>query len=366
MANDQELAHLELLCKQLYEATDSNNRSKAETALVQFSTSPDCLPKCQLLLERGDSSYAQLLAATTLTKLVGRTPCTLSVQQRLDIRNYVLNYLASRPKLAPFVIQALVQLYARITKLGWFETDKDEYPFRTIIPQIRPFLQAEGSVEYCIIGVQLMSQLTCEVNQISGNEASRSITKQRKIASSFRDSHLYEIFQISHDLLRRALEGWKQRAAHDETQYNLVSHLLRLSLNCLSFDFIGTSPDESSDDLSTVQIPTSWRPAFLDYNTLQLFFDLYHALPPSLASISLSCLVQIASVRRSLFNNTERGKFLLQLVNGVKYVLEHPNGLSDPSCYHEFCPTACKTQVELSTWRIGQSGELSGSNSVDH
>ena len=174
------------------------------------------------------------------------------------------------------------------------------------------------------------------MNQISGNEASRSITKQRKIASSFRDSHLYEIFQISHELLRRALSAWKS-SYNDDTQSNLVNHLLRLALNCLSFDFIGTSPDESSDDLSTVQIPTSWRPAFLDYNTLQLFFDLYHTLPPSLASMALSCLVQIASVRRSLFNNTERAKFLLQLVTGVKYILEHPNGLSDPACYHEFC-----------------------------
>ena len=39
---------------------------------------------------------------------------------------------------------------------------------------------------------------------------------------------------------------------------------------------------------------------------------------------ALSCLVQIASVRRSLFNNTERAKFLNQLVNGVKHILENP------------------------------------------
>lgn len=35
--------------------------------------------------------------------------------------------------------------------------------------------------------------------------------------------------------------------------------LLKLAHNCLNFDFIGTSTDESSDDLCTVQIPTSWR-----------------------------------------------------------------------------------------------------------
>lgn len=302
-----------------------------------FSNSPDCLAKCQLLLERGDSSYAQLLAATTLTKLVTRTPCTLSIQQRLDIRNYVLSYLASR-KLAPFVIQALVLLYARISKLGWFELEKENPVFRNIIPQIRTFIQVESSsAEYCIIGVQLLSQLTCEINQTSGNEASRSITKQRKIASLFRDSHLFEIFQISHELLRRASEAWKVSNYNDETQHTLVSHLLRLALNCLSFDFIGTSPDESSDDQSTVQIPTSWRPAFMDGNTIQLFFDLYRVLPPSLASVALSCLVQIASIRRSFFNYSERAKFLQQLVSGVKYMLENPTGLSDPSCYHEFC-----------------------------
>lgn len=75
--------------------------------------------------------------------------------------------------------------------------------------------------------------------------------------------------------------------------FSLVSHVLRLTKNCLSFDFIGSSTDESSDDMNSVQIPTSWRPAFLDANTLKLFFDLYQILPNGLASYSLACLVQV-------------------------------------------------------------------------
>ena len=50
----QELAQLELLCKQLYSSTDSSERSKAETTLALLTSSPTCLSKCQLLLERGD------------------------------------------------------------------------------------------------------------------------------------------------------------------------------------------------------------------------------------------------------------------------------------------------------------------------
>ena len=166
-----------------------------------------------------------------------------------------------------------------------------------------------------MMGVQLLSQLVCEMNQISEADASRSLTKHRKIASSFRDTQLFEIFQLSSTLLRTgqsehfqkikrnkvvivdipaALENKNNLDFNDSAQHGLMTQLLRLAHNCLTFDFIGTSTDESSDDLCTVQIPTAWRPAFLEYATLQLFFDLYHSLPSSLSPLALSCLVQIA------------------------------------------------------------------------
>ncbi|XP_043505982.1 exportin-7 isoform X2 [Polistes fuscatus] len=335
MADEQEVRQLELLCKQLYESQDSAHRAEAEKALVAFQNAPDTLTKCQLLLDRGDSAYAQLLAATTLTKLISRSAQGLSLQQRLDIRNYVLNYLATQPKLPNFVIQALVALFARISKLGWFDSEKEEYVFRNVVGDITKFLQ--GSVEHCMIGVQLLSQLTCEMNQISDVDANRSLAKHRRIASSFRDTQLFEIFRLSCTLLSTARENCKSLNFNNEAQHGLMRQLLKLAQNCLTFDFIGTSTDESTDDLSTVQIPTSWRPAFLDFTSLKLFFDLYHNLPSSLSSLALSCLVQIASVRRSLFSNTERAKFLSHLVDGVKHILQNPQGLSDPGNYHEFC-----------------------------
>ena len=52
----QDLLQLENLCKQLYETADGNVRAEAEKALVSFANSPDCLNKCQLLLERGNVS----------------------------------------------------------------------------------------------------------------------------------------------------------------------------------------------------------------------------------------------------------------------------------------------------------------------
>lgn len=58
-ASIQGLAQLEILCKQLYETTDTAVRHQAEKALVEFTNSPDCLSKCQLLLERGSVSVQE-------------------------------------------------------------------------------------------------------------------------------------------------------------------------------------------------------------------------------------------------------------------------------------------------------------------
>lgn len=76
----------------------------------------------------------------------------------------------------------------------------------------------QGSVEHCMIGVQLLSQLTCEMNQISEADANRSLTKHRKIASSFRDTQLFEIFRISCTLLTTASENCKSLNFSDEAQ----------------------------------------------------------------------------------------------------------------------------------------------------
>ncbi|GAB0087135.1 ran-binding protein 16 [Sergentomyia squamirostris] len=344
-----EIHQLELVCKEMYQSTDQARRAEAEKTLVAFQDSPDALSQCQLLLHRADSSYSQLVAATTLTKLVSRNIQGLTLMQRIDIRNYVLNYFLTRPNLQGFVIQALVTLLAKITKYSWFDLYKNELVFRNIVEDVRSFLQ--GSVEHCMIGVQILSQLTSEMNPMVEVDANLTFTKHRKIACSFRDTQLYEIFLLSCTLLSSARDNNKNLNFMDDAQNGLMTQVLRLARNCLSFDFIGTSTDESTDELSTIQIPTSWRPIFLDLNTLNLFFDLYDILPNTLSSLALSCLVQITSVRRSLFSNSERAKFLSALVRGVKNILESSKGFNDPENYHEFCRLLARLK---SNYQLGE------------
>lgn len=130
-------------------------------------------------------------------------------------RNYILNYLATR-SLQSFVTQALIALLAKITKYGWFDSWKDEMIFRQIDQDVKEFLK--GSVEHCMIGVKILSQLVSEMNQIAEMDVNLSFTRHRKIACSFRDTQLFDIFLLSCELLARARDNSNSLNLIDEAQ----------------------------------------------------------------------------------------------------------------------------------------------------
>ncbi|GJN01164.1 hypothetical protein PR202_ga18408 [Eleusine coracana subsp. coracana] len=146
------------------------------------------------------------------------------------------------------------------------------------------------------------------------------MTLHRKTASSFKDQFLLQIFQIS----LASLNQLKGEAPDD------FRHVpLDLALKCLSFDFVGSPVDESSEEFGTVQLPASWRPLLQDPSTVQIFFYYYKAL---------ECLVRLASVRRSIFvEDPARSQFLSHLMSGTKEILLTGQGLADHDNYHEFC-----------------------------
>ena len=63
--------------------------------------------------------------------------------------------------------------------------------------------------------------------QISDSDANRSLTKHRKIASSFRDTQLFDIFQLSCTLLRTAYENRSKLNFNDESQVRYIAVFIR-------------------------------------------------------------------------------------------------------------------------------------------
>nr|GEV19083.1 exportin-7-A isoform X1 [Tanacetum cinerariifolium] len=316
----ESLAQLEALCERLYNSQDSAERAHAENTLKCFSANTDYISQCQYILDNASTPYALMLASSSLLKQV--TEHTLSLQLRLDIRNYIITYLAKRGhELQPYVIGSLVQLLCRVTKFGWFDDDR----FRDAVKDSTNFL-IQASPEHVSIGLKILNQLVSEMNQPNPGLPS---THHRRVACSFRDQNLYQVFQISLTSLQQLKSDVGSR---------LQELALSLALKCLSYDFVGTSIDESSDEFGTVQVSSSWKPVLEDPSTLQIFFDYYAITKPPLSKEALECLVRLASVRRSLFSNdAARSKFLAHLMTGCKEILQAGQGLADHDNYHEYC-----------------------------
>ncbi|KAL2993267.1 hypothetical protein AAZX31_10G100200 [Glycine max] len=313
------LAQLEAMCERLYNSQDSVERAHVESTLKCFSLNTDYISQCQYVLDNASSPYALMLASSSLLKQV--TEQSLPLQLRIDIRNYLINYLASKgPELEPFVLGSLIQLFCRITKFGWLDDDK----FTEVVNEAMNFLSQQAQHHYAI-GLKILNQLVSEMNQ---HNPGLPATRHRRIASSFRDNSLFQIFQIS----LTSLFQLKSDAGSKLQELSLM-----LSLSCLSFDFMGTSYDESSDEIGTVQVPSGWKPTLEDSSTLQIFFD-YYAMNQMFSKEALECLLRLASTRRSLFSNdTARMKFLSHLMLGTKEILQTGIGLADHDNYHAFC-----------------------------
>ncbi|XP_014752514.1 exportin-7-B isoform X3 [Brachypodium distachyon] len=233
-----------------------------------------------------------------------------------------MNYLAARgPKLQNFVTGSLIQLACRITKFGWFDDDR----FREIFKEATDFL-ALASQDHYLIGLKILNSLVAEMNQAN---SAMPLTLHRKIATSFKDQFLVQIFQISLTSLHQL---------KIEVPDDIRSVPLSLALRCLSFDFVGSPVDESSEEFGTVQLPASWRPLLQDPSTVQIFFDYYKSTETSVSKEALECLVRLASVRRSLFaEDPARSQFLSHLMSGTREILQTGQGLGHHDNYHEFC-----------------------------
>ncbi|CAJ0768992.1 1055_t:CDS:10 [Entrophospora sp. SA101] len=308
---------------------------------------------CRWLLEKSNSPYALMFASARLKSLVLDHYSMFTAQQKLELRNFILNYMFQKPNQPPFILSSLAQLFATISKVGWFDGDE----FKNIKSDLTNFIQVillEATYEHRIIGLQILGIVVVEFNQPS----SRNLARQRKTAIGFRDAELLDIFRLGLDVLRQILSG-EMQSTDENQECRMKDYCLTLLRNCLAFDFIGTSPDESGEDVGSIQVTTQWRSTIEDPTFLQMMFGSYKRFQSPYSSHVMEVLVQISSIRRSLFNEEERSKFITSLMKGIREILVSSIGLDDLNNYHEFCRLLSRFRSTYQWSEIAEKTEYS-------
>ena len=126
-------------------------------------------------------------------------------------------------------------------------------------------------------------------------------------------------------------------------------YILELALASLSYDFVGSNQDESEEDLGTRHVPMGWNSVIEDPNTSKLFFENYTKIcksDPTKSSKYLECLVQLASMRRTLSATDQlRIQNIRRHVKAAVEILRVQAGLEDHNSNHHFCPWLARLKV---------------------
>jgi exportin-7 len=336
-----DLARIEQLCDQLYTSHDAATRTAAEAILAPLAVfSPACLPRCTWILDNSSAPYAQKWAAFTLAKAVTTHWLQITPAERIQLRNYILSYLANKGvSLQVFVRQELATVLCRITKLGWADADETA-AHRKIVDEVASFLEA--SEEHCIIALEVLVNLVGEMNATTPTTR-RSFTQSqsRKVSLSFRDLLLLQIFNLSLATL--------VKLQPPPNHSRLRQFSLKLALACLSYDFVGSSLDDSNEDIGTIHIPISWHTVIEDPATIALFMDTYTVTcsqEPTQSALCLQSLVQLASIRRTLFSTDElRMSNISRHLAATLEILRSSRGLENNENYHECCRWLARLKV---------------------
>ena len=86
--NAEQLAEIEGWCELLYNKSSSAQLAEAQRRLVPLGESAEYIPQCQFIMEHSRNSYALLVGAQSLTRLLTTHWNSFTVSQRVDIRTW--------------------------------------------------------------------------------------------------------------------------------------------------------------------------------------------------------------------------------------------------------------------------------------
>ncbi|KNE54915.1 hypothetical protein AMAG_00859 [Allomyces macrogynus ATCC 38327] len=380
MAEPHQIAHVAALCRTLYTSSSLDERQASEQALAKaFPTFVDhalvspasptmpmeigftartpfeSMAQSSIILEQTNDRYVQTFVTNHLKILVAKHFALMSLEEKKQMKEFILGYLQKNTHAERFVISSLAQILALILKLAWFDDDK----FSQIMTDMGAFINSP--VPSQIECAQILTTLVNEMNNPS--LPTPKVSKVRKAVVAFRDTQLVQVFQAGISFLNRLLGNGTEFASDDQRTAYMVGAVTMIRA-CLGFDFIGTSPDESSDDVGSIQVPGSWRP-LLDDTFVSLIFRCYTMFATSgqraavaAASTVMECLSFIVAVRRSLFNEKERQPWVTAIMRDMKSVLTSGAGLDNVESYHELCKTLSRFKTVYNLSELAQSDQF--------
>lgn len=242
------------------------------------------------ILSQSTHSHLLYLSISSITKLLNSEWKTFSVQERTMIYQTLFSMLFSPQEKASYLMGGIAKALARVCRFGWIEIEE--------IKQVTLAIEGVAAQNMALLqaGFKFYEELIAEIGEpIKG----RSLSLNRKIAVSFRDEALGQIFSYGLKTLSTKMQ---------ELPRNLLASVLSVVHMCLNFDFLGISSDETTEDTLCLQVPMSWKSHFENPAVFDILEFIVLNACDEVETLSLRVLNHTGAVRKSIFSGNAEVK----------------------------------------------------------
>lgn len=287
--DDLSIATLEGLCEALYNSASPEERNAAGNRLYSILEDPEHFRRLFALLNLSAHPQLLYLALSSLCKALPSQWKKLDPEEQNALYSSVLALLLQGEERPGFVYGGISKALARVCRLAWVQSPSA----KTVVESCKRALEQNFYLSEVVIKFfrELIQEMTEPVRH-------RTTSINRKTAVLFRDEALLSIFEYILLLLGKVAELPPQ----------VIVPLLNVTVLCLSFDFLGVTSDETSDDSVCLQIPIAWKRHFEDPVVLEYLKFIVVKGAGEHETLALRCLNHLGAVRKSLFSGTAETK----------------------------------------------------------
>ncbi|KAH9635789.1 hypothetical protein HF086_001788 [Spodoptera exigua] len=280
----------------------SEQRHQAESVFLEFRSTKNPYQLCREILEKSTSDYVLFEAAGLLKAALIREWTLLSDSDVCSLREYLLNYLL-RKEAPPFLREKLLQTIAIIIKRGSIDDGGRER--KNLIAELEKIILSSPISQQklaCSLILAIMQEFAITVKSA---DVGLIWEVHFRLKKSFEALDLKRIFRFTVGVLEQIV-----RSGHrpEGEQALLTKQLLTIVETVLCWSHVSPLLSKrligafeaiyESDTAPALRLSLSWRDTIMQPELLALFFEIhmYVRSNPDLASPSLTCLVQLASL----------------------------------------------------------------------